>query len=153
MGRSTASGGNARFIRRSGTSSCPWSSPQNSLRGRLSSARSRCGRIRGALLHPDFVLAIQPLGNHGAIVELYRSTILANDHQHIDRGVARGRFPLACQHVNVDVAIGAEAPAHRATRNMFSEKELIDLGLCEFACCSGGFTRRRRGICHRTTVG
>jgi hypothetical protein len=56
---------------------------------RKTTVRALSSAERGALFDPDFVLAIQPLGDHGTIVKLDRSAILADDHQHVDRSVAR----------------------------------------------------------------
>lgn len=86
-------------------------------------------------------------------MELDRTAVLANDHQHINRrGTGRG-FPLARQHVNVDVAIRAETPAHRAACDVFSEEKFVDLSFREVACFSGRISFHCGGISHRNHRG
>ncbi len=84
-----------------------------------------------SLFHPNFVLAIEPFRDHGAIVELDGSAILADDHQHVHRRSAGGRFALAGQHVDIDVAAGPEAPANRTSRDVLAEEEAVDLAFAE----------------------
>lgn len=108
---------------------------------------------RASLFHPNLMLAIEPLGDHRSVMKLDRAAILADDHQDVYRCRAGRRFALAGQHVDVDIAIRAKSPAHRAAGNMFSEEELIDLGFREVAGIAGRFSFHCCGICHRNHRG
>jgi hypothetical protein len=50
--------------------------------------------------------------------------------------------------VDVDVAMGTEAPANRAARDVLPKKEPINLGLREIAGLGTRVFFNRRGICH-----
>ena len=86
-------------------------------------------------------------------MKLDGSAILTDDHQDIDGCVTRRRFALAREHVNIDVAIGTKTAADWATRNVFSEKELVDLRFREVTSFSGRFPFHCGGICHRNHRG
>ncbi|HVZ03428.1 hypothetical protein [Hyphomicrobium sp.] len=65
--------------------------------------------------------------DHVPVVELNRPAILADNHQNID-GRRRGWIgTLTGQRVDIDVALGAKAPAYRAACYVLAKEKAIDL--------------------------
>jgi len=88
------------------------------------------------LAHLDALLALEPLRDHGAVVELDRPAIRADNHQHIDRCRARligARRTLAGQRMHIEIAGGAEAAADGAGSDVLAEQETFDLCLANIA--------------------
>ena len=92
-------------------------------------------------LNPDPLLAQEPLGDNTAVVKLYRSAILADDHQHMHWRGGRGIRSLASQSVHVDVALGAKPSADRTASDVFAKQKFVDFGLGYFLAS---------GFCHHT---
>jgi hypothetical protein len=81
-------------------------------------------------------LALEPTANDGAIVELYRPTILANDHEDVDLSLRRGvgsAYALTAQRFDVDVAIGAETSANGTRGQVLVEQKALDVFLADVA--------------------